>query len=130
LLLPFAVVVVLALCCHPQAAAAASGSSSTASAPPMKMNWVAGILVVMWNYMGWDNASTIAGEVDRPQRTYPLAMLISVLLVAATYVIPVAAASRSGVAPDSWSTGSWVNVGQTVGGGYGPTVGKVLAGAI
>ena len=28
----------------------------------------------MWNYMGWDYASTVAGEVDRPQRTYPLAM--------------------------------------------------------
>ena len=26
----------------------------------------------MWNYMGWDNLSTIAGEVERPQRTYPL----------------------------------------------------------
>ncbi len=25
--------------------------------------------------MGWDNASTIATEVDRPQRTYPRAML-------------------------------------------------------
>ncbi len=25
--------------------------------------------------MGWDNASTIAGEVERPQRTYPLAMM-------------------------------------------------------
>ena len=27
-----------------------------------------GILIAMWNYMGWDNLSTIAGEVDRPQR--------------------------------------------------------------
>ena len=69
----------------------------------------------MWNYMGWDNASTIAGEVDRPQRTYPLAMLVSVLLVAATYVLPVVAVSRSGIAPESWETGSWVDVGRTVG---------------
>src|SRR5262249_34992886 len=37
-----------------------------------------GVLVAMWNYMGWDNASTVAGEVDRPQRTYPLAMLTTV----------------------------------------------------
>jgi len=30
-----------------------------------------GLLICMWNYMGWDNASTIATEVERPQRTYP-----------------------------------------------------------
>ena len=30
--------------------------------------------VAMWNYMGWDDASLVADEVERPQRTYPLAM--------------------------------------------------------
>ncbi len=122
LLLPFAVVVFIALCMHPQTAAA--------SAAPVKISWVAGILVVMWNYMGWDNASTIAGEVDRPQRTYPLAMLLSVLLVAATYIIPVAAASRTEIAPDSWETGSWVDVGRTVGTAVAPRLGEILAIAI
>jgi len=122
LLLPFGVVVVLALCNHPQAAAA--------SATPLKMNWIDGLLVVMWNYMGWDNASTIAGEVDRPQRTYPLAMMLSVLLVAATYVIPVAAAARTGIAPESWDTGSWVDVGRTVGAQIAPRLGEILAIAI
>src|SRR6185369_9549215 len=34
-----------------------------------------GIVIAMFNYAGWDNASTIANEVDRPQRNYPLAML-------------------------------------------------------
>ena len=47
-----------------------------------------GIAIAMWNYMGWDNVSTIAGEVDRPQRTYPLAMLGSLLLVEASYLLP------------------------------------------
>jgi amino acid transporter len=121
LLLPFAVMVALALSQHQQAAVA------TTAAAPMKVSWLGGILVVMWNYMGWDNASTIAGEVERPQRTYPLAMLLSVLLVAATYVIPVAAAARSGIAPVNWATGSWVNAGRTVGGGISPVVGTVLA---
>ena len=110
LLLPFGVVVVLALFSAPHPAA-----SRRIAGGPGKLNLVGGILVAMWNYMGWDNVSTIAGEVDRPQRTYPLAMLISVLLVAATYVIPVAAVSRSGVAPESWETGSWVDVGRAVG---------------
>ena len=25
----------------------------------------------MWSYMGWDNASTVANEVENPQKTYP-----------------------------------------------------------
>ena len=33
------------------------------------------VLVAMWNYMGWDNASTVAQEVENPQRNYPRAMV-------------------------------------------------------
>src|SRR5579885_1156565 len=33
------------------------------------------IIVALWNYMGWDNASTVAGEVENPRRNYPVAML-------------------------------------------------------
>jgi amino acid transporter len=78
----------------------------------------------MWNYMGWDNASTIAGEVERPQRTYPLAMSGALLLVVITYTLPVLAASRAGIAPASWETGSWVEVGRTV---AGPALGAAIA---
>ena len=37
------------------------------------------VSVTLWNYMGWDNASTIAQEVDEPQRNYPRAMLMSTM---------------------------------------------------
>jgi amino acid transporter len=77
-----------------------------------------GILVAMWNYMGWDNTSTIAGEVDRPQRTYPRAMWISVTIVAVSYLIPVAAIARSNIGSAVWSTGGWVDVGHIVGGPF------------
>jgi amino acid transporter len=70
----------------------------------------------MCNYMGWDNASTIAGEVDRPQRTYPLAVLVSVTLVAVTYVVPFAAMRAAGVDPSEWDTGAWVDVARAYGG--------------
>lgn len=78
--------------------------------------WIGGILLCMWNYMGWEFASTIAGEVDRPQRTYPRAMMITVALVAACYVLPVLAASKSGLPAAAWSTGAWVEVGRRMGG--------------
>ena len=48
-----------------------------------------GLLICMWNYMGWDNASTIATEVERPQRTYPRAMVVAVCIVAVSYILPV-----------------------------------------
>jgi amino acid transporter len=78
--------------------------------------WVTALLFAMWNYMGWDNASTIAGEVERPQRTYPMAMAAAAILVTLTYVVPVAAASLSGIDPAKWKEGAWVDVGAAFGG--------------
>ena len=68
---------------------------------------IGGLLIAMWNYMGWDNASTIATEVERPQRTYPRAMLAAVALVSLTYIVPVGAMWMTGLAPSAWETGSW-----------------------
>jgi amino acid transporter len=77
---------------------------------------IGGLLIAMWNYMGWDNASTIAAEVERPQRTYPKAMLVAVGIVSLTYVVPVAAMWMTGLAPSAWETGSWAEIAGLVGG--------------
>jgi amino acid transporter len=77
---------------------------------------LAGILVAMWNYMGWDNASTIAAEVERPQRTYPRAMVAAVVIVAFSYILPVAAMAFTGIAPAAWETGSWADLAGLVAG--------------
>ncbi len=83
---PFAVILVLSPLRH---GALANAATPTAS----HVDLVGGLLVAMWNYMGWDNASTIAGEVQNPQRSYPRAMLATVALVALSYILPVAAVS-------------------------------------
>ncbi len=70
----------------------------------------------MWNYMGWDNASTIATEVERPQRTYPRAMLAAVVIVALSYIVPVAAVWMTGLSPSAWETGSWADIAGLLGG--------------
>jgi len=75
-----------------------------------------GILIAMWNYMGWDNLSTIAGEVESPQRTYTRAMFGAVALVMVSYLLPVAAVSRTGLDPNAWTEGGWVDVGRIIGG--------------
>src|SRR5262249_22813678 len=75
-----------------------------------------GILITMWNYMGWDNASTVAAEVERPQRTYPRAMLTAVAVVALSYVLPVASAWRAGIPSSAFETGSWAAIAGGLGG--------------
>jgi amino acid transporter len=81
-----------------------------------KVDMIGGLLIAMWNYMGWDNASTIATEVERPQRTYPRAMLVAVAIVALSYVLPVAALWMTGLAPSAWETGSWAEIAGLLGG--------------
>jgi amino acid transporter len=88
-----------------------------------------GLLICMWNYMGWDNASTIATEVERPQRTYPRAMLAAVVIVALSYVLPVAAMGMTGLAPTAWETGSWADIAGLLGGPL-LRIGVVLGGMI
>lgn len=113
LLAPFAILAVLALRGHAPVPSAAILEAAPKDAAP---DLAGGVLVAMWNYMGWDNASTVAGEVDRPQRTYPLAVLAAVVLVAITYVIPIAAMRAAHVDASSWETGSWVDVARRFGG--------------
>ena len=108
LLGPFVVMAILAL--------AGGGGPHRLHASVPAGDVTGGMLVAMWNFMGWDNASTVAGEVDRPQRTYPLAMVIAVCLVVATYLVPVLAAAHAGIDPAGWTTGSWVDVGGILGG--------------
>jgi amino acid transporter len=103
---PFVVLTVVALV-RPQIPADAPKG-------PGQLDFLVGIFAAMWNYMGWDNASTVAGEVERPQRTYPLAMISAMLLVVVTYLIPVLAVWRSGL--DQSTCESWVSVGKAVSG--------------
>ena len=72
----------------------------------------------MWNYMGWDNASTVAKEVENPQRNYPRAMIGSALLVAFTYILPLVAMAVAGLSSESFSTGAWVDAAANVGGSW------------
>ncbi len=90
---------------------------------------IGGLLIAMWNYMGWDNASTIAAEVERPQRTYPRAMLVAVGIVALSYILPTAAVWMTGLAPSAWETGSWADIAGMLGGPF-LRIGLVLGGMI
>jgi amino acid transporter len=112
LLAPFAIMAVAAVGYPAPQAATEPG------APVAPLHIATGILIAMWNCMGWDNASTIAAEVDRPQRNYPLGMGIAVALVTLTYLVPVGVAARTGIAPSLWHTGAWVDAANTLVGSW------------
>src|SRR5258707_5002163 len=108
---PFAAIVVMAPFKMGSLAEAHGAPAATG------LGLVGGVLVAMWNYMGWDNASTTAQEVERPQRTYPRAMVAAVVLVALTYVLPFAAVYLTGVPSTVFGAdGSWATVAGAIGG--------------
>jgi amino acid transporter len=78
-------------------------------APVVGVDFAGAVSVALWNYMGWDNASTVAQEVEEPQRNYPRAMLLATALVALTYVVPLAAVGMAGIPADRFSTGAWTD---------------------
>jgi amino acid transporter len=119
LLAPFAVFVVLGfwhgLTMHPSVHWSGPASSSALSTA---------ILVAMWNYMGWDNASTVAEEVHDPQRTYPRAMIASTAIVALAYILPLVALALAGLSLENFATGDWTSAARVIG---GPLLGTAIA---
>jgi amino acid transporter len=115
LLAPFAVFVVLGLwrglTLHPAVQWGISASGSAAGPA-----FSTAVLVALWNYMGWDNASPVAEEVENPQRNYPRAMIAATVLVAVTYILPLAAMAMAGLSANSFSTGDWADAARTLGG--------------
>ncbi|MFP5207269.1 MAG: APC family permease [Acidobacteriota bacterium] len=111
LLAPFAVFVILGLwrgaVVHPAITWTGARSNSALSTA---------VLVALWNYMGWDNATTIAQEVENPQRNYPRAVLGAIALTVASYVLPLAAMAMAGIAATTFSTGDWTTAARTLGG--------------
>lgn len=131
LLIPFGVMVAYAMSRHVASAVSPVASNAASAAHPVlhHADILGGVLIAMWNYMGWDNTSTVAEEVERPQRTFPLVMLVTVTFITLSYIIPVAAAAHAGVSPLGWSTGGWVDVGRAIGGNW-LSIALALGGAI
>jgi amino acid transporter len=108
--IPFVAIAVLALLHHGGFTQVATGGGTT------NIGLIGGILICMWNYMGWDNATTVASEVNHPQRTYPRAMAAAVTIVAVSYTLPFAAMWLTGIGPKAFGEGSWADIAGMLGG--------------
>src|SRR5260370_2268840 len=117
LLSPFVLIALRALMRH------AELTTSPVLNPAAHADLLGGIMVAMWNYMGWDNASTVAAEVEKPQRTYPLVMIISLTAIVLSYIVPIVAVQQTHLAPGHWSAGSWASIASLV---VGPWLGVAV----
>lgn len=84
-----------------------------------------GLSLALWNWVGWDNASTIMGEVRDPARTYPRALALAIPLVAVGYALPLLPALA---ASDwrTWRADGWADVARTVTGDAGALLGPAI----
>lgn len=81
-----------------------------------------GLSIALWNYIGWDNASTVEGEVKDASRNYPKALAITLPLVTAGYFIPLLATLGS-TDWTTWKDGGWPEIAMAASG----PAGKYLA---
>ena len=83
--------------------------------PPFKVFGV-GLALGLWLYSGYEQLSTVAEEVDNPQRSYPRALALVVPLSIATYFLPTLAGLAAGGDWQKWHTGYFSDAAQQIGG--------------
>jgi amino acid transporter len=81
-----------------------------------KGDWGLLVSIVLWNTCGWDNAGTLAGEVEKPNKTYPAAMAAAVVLVTFAYLLPVAVGVGVDHNWNHWEEGYFPKVAAAIGG--------------
>ncbi len=101
---------------HPFSAPGQAGASGLA----------VGLSIALWNYIGWDNASTVQGEVTDASRSYPRALAFALPLVMAGYLIPLLA-TLSASDWTTWTEGGWPAIALGVGGSAGPLLAAWVA---
>ncbi len=116
-LFPFALITVIELTRH----AAAPGAAFSAAFDPGRYGsgtlLALGLSTVLWNYCGFDNVSTFAGEVDSPERNYPRALALALPLIAAAYLLPLLAGIARTTDPRIWNESSgWPAIAREIGG--------------
>jgi amino acid transporter len=126
-LAPFAVLTVVATARWVSNGAVRIELAAPATIPGTTFLGVLGIGVsqAIWNYSGWDNASTISGEIREASSTYPRALLRAVPLVAVVYllaIVPVLAVTQV----SAWTDGAWPALAVAV---AGPWLGVWMAAA-
>jgi amino acid transporter len=75
-----------------------------------------GLALGLWLYAGYEQLSTVAEEVENPQKNYPRALATVVPISIATYFVPTACALATLGNWQDWHTGYFSNAARLIGG--------------
>jgi amino acid transporter len=77
-----------------------------------------GLALGLWLYSGYEQLSTVAEEVENPQRAYPRALALVVPLSIAAYFLPTLAGLASAGQWEQWHTGYFSDAAKIIGGSF------------
>jgi amino acid transporter len=77
-----------------------------------------GLALGLWLYSGYEQLSTVAEEVENPQRAYPQALALVVPLSIAAYFLPTLAGLASAGHWEQWHTGYFSDAARIIGGSF------------
>lgn len=77
-----------------------------------------GLYTVMWNFIGWDNTTTYAEEVNKPVRTYLVATATAFALTFSIYFLAVITALSSGINLNVLAEEGFPALGTIIGGNW------------
>ncbi|HET8925125.1 MAG TPA: APC family permease [Candidatus Acidoferrum sp.] len=89
----------------------------------------AGLALGLWLYSGYEQLSSVAEEVENPQRTYPRALAIVVPLSIATYFLPTMFSLAALGNWQQWHTGYFSEAAHRIGGlwlGFAITIAAMI----
>ncbi|CAN6289310.1 unnamed protein product [Urochloa humidicola] len=94
-------------------------------------DWKLFFNTLFWNLNYWDSVSTMAGEVERPGKTLPKALVSAVSMTSLGYLLPLMAATGAiDVKPEDWGNGFFADAAGMIAGRwlkYWIEVGAVLS---
>ncbi|KAM5582308.1 putative polyamine transporter [Rosa sericea] len=98
----------------------------------VKKDWNLFFNTLFWNLNFWDNVSTLAGEVEKPRKTFPKALFVAVIFTCMAYLVPLFAVIGSvNVDQRKWESGFHAEAAEIIAGKwlkYWIEVGAVLSG--
>ena len=85
--------------------------------PPFQVFGV-GLALGLWLYSGYEQCSSVAEEIENPQRSYPLALAMVVPLSVAAYFLPVLFSLAALGNWQDWNTAYLSTAAKLIGGGW------------
>ena len=77
-------------------------------------NLIFGLSLAFWNFIGWDNGSTLLHEVDNPKMNYHKALFITIPIVVLFYIFPLLIGLNIHTDWKSWKFGEFSAIAATM----------------